>query len=192
MKLLLLVPVILIYTSTACSQKEKETRMSTIQNISIYDFTLNDIDGNKQSLMQYKGKVLLIVNVASLCGFTHQYKGLQNLYETYKDRGFMVLGFPANNFAQQEPGTNGEIKEFCSANFHVTFPLFSKISVKGDDIHPLFRLLTDKNFNPKFASEITWNFNKFLIDKNGKIAARFDSGDTPESEEVKNAIEQLL
>ena len=192
MKLSSLTLIVFMLISTACSQKEKESAMDKKSNQAIYNITVTDIEGAEQTLSQYKGKLLLIVNVASLCGSTPQYKGLQTLYETYKDSGLVVLGFPANNFGKQEPGTNAEIKEFCSSNFHVTFPMFSKISVKGEDIHPLYKLLTEPESNPKFAGEITWNFNKFLIDNDGQIAARFDTGDQPESEKVINSIEQLL
>lgn len=192
MKFLLLVLSITLSVSIAYSQKDKETGMVQKQVSNIYDIIVTDIDGNDQNLTQYKGKVLLIVNVASQCGFTPQYNGLQNLYNKYQSKGLVILGFPANNFAQQEPGTNEEIKEFCSSNFHITFPMFSKISVKGNDIHPLYKLLTEEKFNPKFNGEITWNFNKFLIDRNGNITARFDSGDKPESDKVVKAIEQLL
>ncbi len=159
---------------------------------SIYDFTVQDIDGNEVSLAEYRGKVLLIVNVASKCGFTPQYEGLQKLYNEYQDQGFVVLGFPANNFKNQEPGTNQEIKEFCSVNYGVTFPLFTKISVKGDDIHPLYQYLTSKDTNPEFAGDISWNFNKFLLDPSGKVIARFESKDKPESEIVLSAIEAAL
>ncbi|MDZ7263299.1 MAG: glutathione peroxidase [candidate division KSB1 bacterium] len=158
----------------------------------IYDFTVKDIDGKDQKLEQYKGQVVMIVNVASRCGFTPQYAGLQKLYSKYKDRGFVVLGFPANNFMGQEPGSNEEIKQFCSVNYQVTFPMFSKISVKGKDIAPLYRYLTDKATNPEFAGDISWNFNKFLIDRQGKIVARFGSRTTPESDEVIQAIEKAL
>jgi glutathione peroxidase-family protein len=192
MKLLSFVFSTVLFISTACSEKDKETGMVQKQVSKIYDITVTDIDGNDISLTEYKGKVLLIVNVASRCGFTPQYKGLQNLYEKYQNKDLVVLGFPANNFGRQEPGSNKEIKEFCSTNFHVTFPMFSKISVKGNDIHPLYKLLTEEKFNPKFAGEITWNFNKFLINKNGNIADRFDSGDTPECDKVVKSIEQLL
>lgn len=159
---------------------------------SIYDFTVQDIDGNEVSLAEYRGKVLLIVNVASKCGFTPQYEGLQKLYNEYQDQGFVVLGFPANNFKNQEPGTNQEIKEFCSVNYGVTFPIFTKISVKGDDIHPLYQYLTSKDTNPEFAGDISWNFNKFLLDPSGKVIARFESKDKPESEIVLSAIEAAL
>ena len=158
----------------------------------IYTFALKSIDGKEVNLSQYHGKTLLLVNVASQCGYTPQYEGLQKIYSRYKDRGLVVLGFPANNFGAQEPGTDQEIKTFCSTRYNVTFPMFSKISVKGPDQHPLYQYLTNAATNPKFAGEIKWNFNKFLIDKQGNIAARFDSKDTPESETVVGAIEKAL
>lgn len=158
----------------------------------IYDFTVKDIDGNDVKLKKYKGKVALVVNVASKCGYTPQYEGLQAIYQKYKDQGFVILGFPANNFREQEPGTNAEIKEFCESKYKVTFPLFAKISVKGEDQEPLYKYLTGKETNPEFAGDITWNFNKFLVDKNGKIIARFTSKDTPQSETVTQAIEKAL
>jgi glutathione peroxidase-family protein len=165
---------------------------SAVTARSIYDFTLKDIDGNEVSLGLYCGHVLLVVNVASKCGFTPQYKGLQELYLKYKERGFFVLGFPANNFLWQEPGSDAEIKQFCSLRYNVTFPMFSKISVKGRDQHPLYRFLTEKETDPAFAGEITWNFNKFLLGKTGEIIARFGSRATPESDEVVGAIEKAL
>ncbi len=159
---------------------------------SVLDFTMRDIDGKDAKLKQYKGKVLLVVNVASKCGYTPQYEGLQAIYAKYKDKGFYVLGFPANNFGSQEPGTETEIKEFCSSKYHVTFPMFAKISVKGDDQDPLYKFLTSKETDPDFAGDITWNFNKFLVDRDGKVVARFSSKDTPESENVTSAIEKYL
>jgi glutathione peroxidase len=158
----------------------------------VLDFKVRDIDGKDVKLDKYKGEVLLIVNVASKCGYTPQYEGLQGIYEKYKDRGFYVLGFPANNFGGQEPGTEAEIKEFCTSTFHVTFPMFAKISVKGEDQAPLYKFLTDKETNPQFAGDITWNFNKFLVDRKGKVVARFSSKDTPESDAVTSAIEKYL
>jgi len=158
----------------------------------IYDFTLQDIDGNPVSLSQYRGKVLLIVNVASKCGYTPQYEGLEALYRKYAAAGLEVLGFPANNFLHQEPGTNAEIKQFCTTKYDVTFPMFAKISVKGKDKHPLYQYLTDKSTDPEFSGEITWNFNKFLIGKDGTILNRFKSGDTPESDKIVKAVEQAL
>ena len=159
---------------------------------SIYDFSLKDIDHKEVNLSQYRGKVVLVVNVASRCGYTPQYEGLQKVYLKYKDRGFVILGFPANNFMAQEPGTDEEIKTFCSAKYNVTFPIFSKISVKGDDIHPLYKYLTSKETNPEFGGDIKWNFSKFLVDKSGKIIARFEPKVTPESDQVIQAIEKAL
>jgi glutathione peroxidase len=158
----------------------------------VLDFTLNSIDGKPAPLSQYQGKVVLIVNVASRCGFTPQYTGLEKIYEKYKDQGFVILGFPANNFGAQEPGTNEEIKTFCSSKYSVTFPMYSKISVKGADIHPLYAFLTDKQTNPATGGDIKWNFTKFLVGKDGKVIARFESAVTPESPEVTGAIEKAL
>ena len=159
---------------------------------SVLDFTARDIDGKDVKLKKYKGNVLLVVNVASKCGYTPQYEGLQATYSKFKDKGFYVLGFPANNFGKQEPGTETEIKEFCTSKYGVTFPMFAKISVLGDDIDPLYKFLTDKETNPSFAGEITWNFNKFLIDRKGNVVARFTSKDKPESEKVTAEIEKYL
>ena len=158
----------------------------------VLDFTLNSIDGKPAPLSQYRDKVVLIVNVASKCGYTPQYAGLEKVYEKYKDQGFVILGFPANNFGGQEPGTNEEIKTFCSSKYNVTFPMYSKISVKGADMHPLYQFLTDKQANPKTGGDIQWNFTKFLIGKDGKVIARFESAVTPESPEVTGAIEKAL
>jgi len=159
---------------------------------SVLDFKMRDIDGNDVKLDKYKGNVLLIVNTASKCGYTPQYEGLQSTYTKYKDKGFYVLGFPANNFGAQEPGTETEIKEFCTSKYHVTFPMFAKISVKGEDQDPLYKFLTDKTTDPEFAGDITWNFNKFLVDRKGHVVARFSSKDTPESPAVTAAIEKYL
>jgi glutathione peroxidase len=157
----------------------------------IFAFTVDNIDGQQVNLDKYKGNVLLIVNTASECGYTPQYEGLQKLYETYKDEGFYVLGFPANNFGGQEPGTDKEIKQFCSVNFNVQFPMFSKVSVKGQDQVPLFQHLTSAE-NPDFTGEIKWNFEKFLISKDGKLLHRFRSADEPMSESLTRAVEQAL
>ncbi|MGO8815354.1 MAG: glutathione peroxidase [Terriglobia bacterium] len=157
----------------------------------LFDFTLPLIDGDPTPLANYKGKVILLVNVASKCGFTPQYTALESLYEKYKDHGFVILGFPANNFGAQEPGTNAEIKRFCSTKYSVTFPMFSKISVKGDDTAPLYQYLTEKA-NPAVAGEIRWNFTKFLVDRNGHIVARFEPKTTPDSPEVVAEVEKLL
>jgi len=158
----------------------------------VLDFTLNSLDGKPAPLADYRGKVVLIVNVASKCGYTPQYTGLEKIYEKYKDQGFVILGFPANNFGGQEPGTNEEIKTFCSSKYQVTFPMYSKVSVKGADSTPLYQFLTDKQSNPATAGEIKWNFTKFLVDRNGKVIARFEPAITPESADVTGAIEKAL
>lgn len=157
----------------------------------IYEFSMKDIDGNETSLAPYKGKVLLIVNVASKCGYTPQYEGLQEIYEEYKDQGLEIVGFPANNFNGQEPGTEEDIKAFCTLNYGVTFPMASKISVVGSDQDPLFTYLTSQE-NEDFEGDIKWNFEKFLVDKDGNLIRRFRSKVKPESVELKSAIEDLL
>ncbi|MEW6735083.1 MAG: glutathione peroxidase [Acidobacteriota bacterium] len=178
---------------SACQSAVGESsNMTPLKERSIYEFSLQSIDGKEVKLEQYRDKALLIVNVASQCGYTPQYEGLQKVYDKYKDRGFFVLGFPANNFGEQEPGTNEEIQTFCRTRYNVSFPVFAKISVKGADKHPLYRFLTEKATNPDLAGEISWNFNKILIDKNGKIVARFESSDKPEDEKVTAAIEKAL
>ena len=157
----------------------------------VYDFTLPSIDGSDAPLAQYKGKVLLLVNVASKCGYTPQYAGLESLYEKYKDQGLVVIGFPANNFGAQEPGTNDEIKSFCTRTYHVSFPMYAKVSVKGDDKTPLYQYLTEEA-NPAAKGEIGWNFTKFLVDRNGKVIARFESKIKPEDPGLVGAVEKAL
>ena len=169
-----------------------ETGSSAAASRSFYDFTMKDIDGKDVKLAKYSGNVLLVVNTASQCGYTPQYAGLQATFDKFRDKGFYVLGFPANNFGGQEPGSNEEIRDFCESKYKVTFPMFAKISVKGEDQDPLYRYLTSKETNPEFAGDITWNFNKFLVDRHGKIVARFTSKDTPESEAVTAAIEKYI
>lgn len=159
---------------------------------SVYNFTLRTIDGQPVSLKSYQGKVLLLVNVASKCGYTPQYAGLESLYEKYKDRGLVIVGIPANNFASQEPGTNEEIKKFCSTKYNVSFPMMSKVSVLGEDKTPLYVFLTDKTANPTIGGDIKWNFTKFLFDRKGRPVARFEPAVTPDSPEVKAAIESAL
>ncbi len=166
--------------------------LAAAQAHNIYDFTLKSIDGQPVTLKSYSGKVVMLVNVASKCGFTPQYAGLESLYEKYKDRGFVIVGVPANNFAQQEPGTNEEIKTFCSRKYNVTFPMMAKVSVLGDDETPLYRFLTDKSSNPQVGGDIKWNFTKFLFDRNGRPVARFEPATTPDSPEVQAAIESAL
>ena len=157
---------------------------------SIYDIAVKDIDGKDTTLNAYKGKVILIVNVASHCGFTPQYKNLEAVYEKYKDQDFVILGFPCNQFGEQEPGTDQEIKQFCTSKYFITFPLFDKIEVNGANRHPLYVLLAGKD--SPFPGDITWNFNKFLIAKDGQIIKRFDSRVTPDSWEITAAIESAL
>jgi glutathione peroxidase len=158
---------------------------------SIYEFTLPSIDGKPLPLADFKGKVLLVVNVASRCGFTPQYSALESTYEKLKDQGFVILGFPANNFGSQEPGTNQEIKKFCQTKYSVTFPMYAKVSVKGDDQTPLYKYLTTQA-NPALAGDIKWNFTKFLVDRDGNVVKRFEPDVTPDSPEVIAAIEKAL
>ena len=177
--------ILILMLCVACASLSAEPK-------SIYDFTMRSIDGQQVSLKSYHGKVVLLVNVASRCGFTPQYAGLEALYEKYKDRGLLIVGIPANNFAQQEPGTNEEIKKFCSSKYMVTFPMMSKVSVLGDDKTPLYVFLTGKDTDPKFAGDIKWNFTKFLFDRNGNPVARFEPNVTPDSAQVTAAIESTL
>ena len=153
---------------------------------SVHEFTMKAIDGQDTPLANWKGKVVLFVNVASQCGYTPQYKGLESLYRKYKDQGLVVVGVPANNFGSQEPGSNEEIKQFCTRNYNVTFPMMAKVSVKGSDTTPLYQYLQQT------AGEVRWNFTKFLVGKDGKVIQKFDSGVAPESAELTKAIEQAL
>ncbi len=155
-------------------------------------FTMKDIDDQEQDLRQYYGNLILMVNTASQCGYTPQYKGLEAIYRKYHDKGFVVLGFPANNFGQQEPGSNEEIKKFCTDRFDVSFPMFAKVSVKGEDICDLYKYLTGKKSGHRYGGDIPWNFNKFLIDRRGKVIGRFEHKVPPDSEEVTSAIDRAL
>ena len=157
---------------------------------SLYDIPLKDIDGKDASLASYRGKVLLIVNVASKCGYTPQYKGLEELQQKYKNKGFTVLGFPCNQFGSQEPGTAEEIKQFCSSKYNVTFPLFTKIDVNGPNRHPLYNELAGSG--SPYAGDIKWNFSKFLVGRDGKIVRRFESKVAPDSPELVQVIEAAL
>jgi glutathione peroxidase len=159
---------------------------------SVLSFQVQDIDHKPVDLSRFKGEVLLVVNTASECGYTPQYKGLESLFRKYRSQGFAVLAFPANEFGSQEPGSDEQIKSFCSSEYHVTFPLFAKIIVKGDGIHPLYQFLTSPATNPRFAGEIPWNFAKFLVNRKGEVIARFEPGDEPDSAKVVQAIEQAL
>jgi glutathione peroxidase len=154
------------------------------------DFKMKNIEGKEIDLAQYKGKVVLFVNVASFCGYTKQYTGMEKLYEALKDQGFVLIGVPANEFGAQEPGSDEEIAKFCTSKYNVTFPILSKVVVKGKGICPLYAYLTGKDTNPKFAGDIGWNFEKFLVGKDGNVVARYKSGATPES--IKSDIEAEL
>ena len=158
---------------------------------SIYEYKVKDIDGNSVDMSTYKNKVILIVNTASECGFTPQYEDLENLYNKYKEKDFIILGFPANDFGGQEPGTNKDIKDFCKVKFGVTFPLFEKKSVVGNEIQPLFKFLTE-TANPDFTGAIKWNFEKFLVNKEGKVVDRFGSFTNPMSGKIIKKVEALL
>ena len=162
----------------------------TASAASIHDLKVKDMDGKDVSLSDYKGKAVLIVNVASKCGYTKQYTGLESIYRKYKDQGFVILGFPCNQFGGQEPGSNEEIKSFCTANYDVTFPLFDKLDVKGPTQHPLYAALSGKD--SAFPGDVKWNFGKFLVGRDGKLIKRWDSKATPDGEEITKAIEAAL
>ncbi len=185
--IIILVSVLL----AACAYAEQPTTPpdSTMPDPAYFFIPFNTISGEPRSLADYSGKVLLIVNVASECGYTYQYEGLEKLYETYKDRGLIVIGFPANNFAKQEPGTNEEIATFCKSKYGVKFPMMAKISVKGDDLHPLYAYLRTQ---PDSTADLTWNFNKFLIDRHGKVVARYGQKVKPEDPALVGKIEELI
>ncbi|MCH7400573.1 glutathione peroxidase [Belliella kenyensis] len=191
MKKLLAFTILIAFACTSSVQKaDQKTAVSLDQMLmekSIYDFKINDIDGNPVDFSQFKGQKLLLVNVASKCGYTPQYADLQKLHEEYGDK-VTILGFPANNFGGQEPGTNEDIKQFCSANFGVTFQMFDKVSVKGADKHPLYRWLSDKDLNGWNDKEPTWNFCKYLIDENGELKKFFGSSVNPMDDEIINLI----
>ncbi|KAF1082375.1 MAG: Glutathione peroxidase [Candidatus Rifleibacterium amylolyticum] len=159
---------------------------------SVLEYTLALADGTQQPLESFRGKVLLLVNVASKCGFTGQYEGLEKLQKKYESEGFTVLAFPANDFLGQEPGTNEEIVTFCRMSYGVTFPVFAKISVIGAEQHPLYRFLTNEATNPGFAGKISWNFNKFLVDRTGKVVARYGSRTVPEDTQLIADLEKAL
>ncbi len=181
---------ILTYAGDKNKDLKTQTKPGEKMKDNISDITVKDMDGKEVHLSDYIGKVLLIVNVASKCGYTPQYKDLEAIYKEYKDKGFEILGFPCNDFGKQEPGTNEEIKTFCSTTYNVTFKLFNKIKVLGDDKEPLYALLTDNDVTPKL--DIRWNFEKFLISKDGKILERFASNVKPTDKEVVSAIEEAL
>jgi glutathione peroxidase len=180
----------LAFTTVKNNEINHETKPGNKLKNNINDIVVKDMNGKEIKLSDYNGKVLLIVNVASKCGYTPQYEGLEKIYKKYKNKGFEILAFPCNDFGHQEPGTNEEIKQFCKSKFGVTFKLFDKVKVLGDDKCTLYARLTDNSVTEK--SDIGWNFEKFLIDRKGNIVARFKSKITPESKELTTAIEQEL
>lgn len=185
---LLLSLLLMLGSTQSCNTSTPKTMTNDPEKAkTVYDFTMTTLDGKTQSLADYKGKVIIMVNVASRCGYTPQYADLEKFYNEYKDQGVVVLGFPANNFMGQEPGSNEEIATFCQKNYGVTFPMFAKISVKGHDIDPLYAYLTKT-----LGEDISWNFNKILIDKNGKPVQHFKSGVLPASPEFVEAVKKLL
>jgi glutathione peroxidase len=192
MKYIIILAILVFnFYGVTCRDENNQNRTAGMNNndpINIYDIKVKTIDGKEVSLSDYKGKVLLIVNVASKCGYTPQYEGLQKVYEKYKDKGFEILGFPCNDFGGQEPGSNEEIKEFCSTKFNVTFQLFDKIKVLGDDKSPLYSKLI--KYEP--SGDIGWNFEKFVVDKNGNVSGRFKSKIKPEDEDITSLIEKEI
>lgn len=179
----------LMSSAIVTSQPAADPSGHAAEEPKLYTFTVKTIDGEDRSLSAYKGKVLLIVNVASKCGYTPQYEGLEKLFDRYKDRGLMVLGFPTNNFLWQEPGTDAEIKEFCSATYGVSFDMFSKISVKGSDQHPLYAYLTEES---SAKGAVKWNFQKYLVDRQGNVIAKFAPGVEPLDDELVKKVEAAL
>lgn len=179
----------LLFVSLTLSRSNAAPGARPVTTHSFHDFTVRTIEGHDQALSVYKGQVVLVVNTASRCGFTPQYEGLEALHREYHARGFQVLGFPANDFLGQEPGTNAEIRRFCRDHYEVTFPMYEKIHVKGRHIAPVYAWLTKES---AFPGGITWNFNKFLIGPDGRVVARFGTSTTPQSAEIRDAIERLL
>lgn len=175
MKNILVSFLILLPLSTQAGEAMTEKKKT------FYDFNATSIIGENVSMSKYKGKVVLVVNTASKCGFTPQYKGLEKLYETHKDEGFVILGFPCNQFREQEPGSNQEIKSFCESNYKISFPLFEKIDVNGENTHPLYKFLKSEATGFMWTEGIKWNFTKFLVDKDGKVITRYGSSTKPES-----------
>lgn len=196
--LIIVVVILLVVVTGFVTARKSEASSKTSENMSemeptgkkLGDFKVKDIDGNDVSLSAYDGKVVLVVNVASQCGYTRQYKGLEAIYSKYKDQGLVVLGFPCNDFGGQEPGSNEEIKEFCSTKFSVSFPMMDKVKVLGEDKAPLFAWLTDNSITG--TKDIKWNFEKFLINKKGEIVERFISKDEPDGDKIISAIEKAL
>ncbi len=187
MKLALSAALMLTTILASAADPSKETTVT-----GPLQFKMKDIDGKEMDLATLKGKVVLFVNVASQCGYTKQYTGLEALYKAHKDAGLVIVGVPANEFGKQEPGTDAEIKEFCSTKYNVTFPMLSKVVVKGEGIAPLYKFLTEKETNPQHGGAIKWNFEKFLINRKGEVVNHFGSGVEPDSDELTKAIKTEL
>ena len=190
MKKIFLLTIIICLSFFTISNNSQDKKEIKNMNTNIYNFKVKNIEKKDVNLSEYKDKVLLIVNVASECGFTPQYKGLEAIYEKYKAQGFEILAFPCNDFGKQEPGTNEEIKNFCSTNYNVTFQLFNKIKVLGEEKEAIYKILTDNTVTG--TSDVKWNFEKFLIDRNGNVVSRFRSKIIPEGKEITSAIETEL
>ena len=180
------VALVAAVTPLMAADKKEDKKMSAL------DFKMTGLDGKEVDLSKYKGKVVLFVNVASKCGYTKQYTGLQALYEKYEKEGLVIIGVPANDFGSQEPGTDEDIAKFCSSKYSVTFPMLSKVSVKGKEITPLYKYLTGKETNEKFEGEVKWNFEKFLINKKGETVGRYKSSVAPDAEELTKAVKAAL
>lgn len=189
MKNILIAIALISLSGIACAQNTKEVQTAVQSQKSIFAFTVQTIEGENLSLEKFKGKKILVVNTASKCGLTPQYKDLESLYKKYGGEKFVIVGFPANNFLSQEPGSNEDIKDFCTKNYGVSFPMMAKISVKGDDIAPIYKWLTQKSENGKLDSEVKWNFQKYLIDENGQLVDVVNPKDSPTSEKIINWIE---
>lgn len=182
--------MVMVFPACSTNKKPAQTAQEQTPAGSFHDFVVTDIDGKEFKMSALKGKKVMVVNVASKCGFTPQYEPLQKLYEKYRNQGFVVIGFPANNFMSQEPGTNQEIKEFCTSTYQVTFPMMAKISVKGGDIHPIYAWLTQKTLNGVADSEVKWNFQKYLISEKGILVGMAGTRESPDSERIVRWIEQ--
>ena len=192
-KFLMLMAVVVLFSCEnkmeSATKPEVKLEATDLQKENLYQFKMTDLNGNDFDFSTLKGKKVMLVNTASKCGYTPQYKDLELLYKTYKDKGFTIIGFPANNFGKQEPGTNAEIAEFCEQNFGVSFPMMAKTSVKGDDINPIYKFLTQKSKNGLKDSEVAWNFQKYLIDENGHLVAMHLSKILPTDKTIVSWIE---
>lgn len=191
-RILGLAAVLAFAPAVLAADKGNESAKGDSKVPAVLNYKMKTLDGKDADLSQYQGKVLLVVNVASQCGYTPQYEALEKLHEKYADKGLVVLGVPANEFKHQEPGSNEEIAKFCSSKYGVKFPMLSKVVVKGEGITPLYQYLTSKETDPKFHGDIKWNFTKFLIGRDGEVVARFEPKVKPDSEEVTKAIEAEL